>query len=146
MKSFIMKGLCAIALCAFAVPAFAYDWVQIGAGHYIDASSIRPASNYGTYTMLTKYVASGNPLEVINGRDVWTIRTNSFVDCTTNFAKTVSYTAYDKNGRVVTTGRNVGKHWYDINNPGSRAYESYSFVCTDRYLRQHPNYADLWYY
>ncbi|MCQ2754789.1 MAG: hypothetical protein MJ231_07055, partial [bacterium] len=99
-----------------------------------------------TYTMLTKYVASGSPLEVINGRDVWSIRTNSYVDCTTNFAKTVSYSAYDKNGRIVTTGRNVGKHWYDINTPGSRAYESYAFVCTDKYLRSYPRYADLWYY
>ena len=96
--------------------------------------------------MLTKYVASGSPLEVINGRDVWTIKTNSFVDCTVNYAKTVSYSAYDNRGHVVTTGRNVGKQWYDINTPESRAYESYAFVCTDKYINSWRGYDNLWYY
>ena len=147
MKKVLVKTLC-VAMCVLTTlaPSFATNWVRIGNGHYIDSDSIRPSNNYGTYTMLTKYVASGTPLEVVNGRDIWTIKTNSFVDCAANYAKTVSYSAYDERGRVVTTGRNVGKQWYDINNPGSRAYESYAFVCTDRYLNSWRGYDNLWLY
>ena len=146
MKKNLLKLLLISAFAAVSVPAFATNWIAIGEGHYIDADSIRPASNYGTYTMLTKYQASGTPLEVVNGRDIWTIKTNSFVDCTSNYAKTVSYSAYDSKGRVVTTGRSVGKQWYGINNPGSRAYESYAFVCTDKYLDSWRGYDSLWMY
>ena len=96
--------------------------------------------------MQTKYDAVGTPLEVVNGRDVWSIKTNSYVDCTSNYAKTVSYSAYDSRGWLITTGRNVGKQWYDINNPGSRAYESYAFVCTDKYLNTWRGYDSLWLY
>ena len=96
--------------------------------------------------MKTRYLTTAVPLETINGRDVFEIKTNSFVDCTSNYAKTVSYSAYDNKGRLVTTGRNVGKQWYDINNPGSRAYESYAFVCTDKYLDSWNGYDTLWMY
>ncbi len=147
MKKKICRAFLVAAVTAMSlVPAFATTWVRIGDGHYIDADSVKPSNSYGAYTMKTKYVASGSPLEVINGRNVWKITTNSYVNCPTNFAKTVSYTAYDKNNKVVTTGRNVGKHWYDIHNPGSRAYESYAFVCTDKYLNSRPDYVDLWWY
>ena len=108
----MFKGLLAFAAVALALtPAFATSWVRIGDGHYIDSDSIKPSANYGTYTMVTKYIANDSPLEVINGTGVWTIKTNSFVDCTSNYAKTVSYTAYDSRGRVVTTGRNIAKQW-----------------------------------
>lgn len=127
-------------------PALATNWVKIGINHYIDADSVRPSTNYGTYTMRTKYLGINAPLEVINGRDVWTIKTNSFVDCTSNYAKTISYSAYDRKGSVVSTGRNVWKQWYDINTPGSRAYESYAFVCTDKYLDAREGYGSMWLY
>jgi len=147
MKKGLLSGVFALALiAATAVPTFAASWVRIGEGHYIDADSIRPSTNYGTYTMLTKYIASGSPLEIIDGKEIWTIKTNSFVDCTTNYAKTVSYTAYDSRDKVVTTGRNVWKQWYGIDRPGSRAYESYAFVCTDKYLDTHKGYGNLWWY
>lgn len=147
MRKKFFRGFLVLALVAMTyVPAFATNWVRIGNGHYIDSDSIRPSNNYGTYTMRTKYIASGTPLEVINGKDVWTIKTNSFVDCTANYAKTISYSAYDKNGKVVTTGRNIWKQWYDIHNPGSRAYESYAFVCTDKYLDSRSDYVNLWWY
>ena len=142
MKINLVKSLVAMTLA----PAFAVNWVRIGDRHYIDADSIRPSNSYGTYTMKTKYLGAGSPLEIINGRDIWTIKTNSFVDCTSNYAKTISYSAYDKNGAVVTTSRNVWKQWFDINNPGSRAYESYAFVCTDKYLDSRAGYGNLWWY
>ena len=143
----LLKCFLVLAVVAMTyVPAFATNWVRIGDRHYIDADSIRPATNYGTYTMRTKYVGGNTPLEVINGRDVYTIKTNSYVDCTSNYAKTVSYSAYDRKGSVVSTGRNVWKQWYDVNNPGSRAYESYAFVCTDKYLDARPGYENLWWY
>lgn len=143
----LLKCFLVLAVAATTyVPAFATNWVRIGDKHYIDSDSIRPSTNYGTYTMRTKYVGGNTPLEVINGRDVYTIRTNSFVDCTSNYAKTVSYSAYDRKGSVISTGRNVWKQWYDINNPGSRAYESYAFVCTDKYLDARPGYENLWWY
>jgi len=140
----IILGLFAAAIAV--APAFAASWVRIGDGHYIDADSIRPSTNYGTYTMNTKYLAGSTPLEVINGKSIYTIKTSSYVDCTSNYAKTVSYSAYDKNGRLVSSGRNIWKQWCDINNPGSRAYESYAFVCTDKYLRDRDGYQALWWY
>lgn len=147
MKKNVLKAMFAFSLVAvMSAPAFATNWVRIGANHFIDSDSIRPSNTYGTYTMKTKYVGAGTPLEVINGRDVWTIRTNSFVDCTSNYAKTVSYSAYDRRGSLISTGRNVWKQWYDINNPGSRAYESYAYVCTDKYLESRPGYGNLWWY
>lgn len=143
----MLKSLLAVSMLSMSlVPAFATNWVRIGTNHYIDSDSIRPAANYGTYTMRTRYSTTVTPLETINGRDIFEIKTNSFVDCTSNYAKTVSYSAYDNRGRLVTTGRNVGKQWYDINNPGSRAYESYAFVCTDKYLNSWRGYDDLWMY
>ena len=147
MKNLLSKMFTALFVLSIAfTPSFATNWVRIGDGHYIDSDSIRPSTSYGTYTMATKYLASGTPLEVMNGRDVWTIKTNSFVDCTSNYAKTISYSAYDKRGHVVATGRNIWKQWYDINNPGSRAYESYAFVCTDKYLQVRKDYEPLWWY
>lgn len=147
MMKNVFKGLLVLSILAVSyVPAFATNWVRIGDKHYIDSDSVRPSTNYGTYTMRTKYLASGTPLEVINGRDIYTIKTNSFVDCTSNYAKTISYSAYDRKGSLVTTGRNVWKQWYDINTPGSRAYESYAFVCTDKYLDDRPGYGAMWLY
>ena len=143
----MFKSLLALSVLSMSlVPAFATNWVRIGTNHYIDSDSIRPSANYGTYTMKTRYLTTAVPLETINGRDIYEIKTNSFVDCTSNYAKTVSYSAYDNNGRLVTTGRNVGKQWYNINNPGSRAYESYAFVCTDKYLDSWAGYDNLWMY
>ncbi len=143
----MFKSLLALSVLSMSlVPAFATNWVRIGTNHYIDSDSIKPSTNYGTYTMKTRYLTTAVPLETINGRDIYEIKTNSFVDCTSNYAKTVSYSAYDNNGRLVTTGRNVGKQWYNINNPGSRAYESYAFVCTDKYLDSWEGYDTLWMY
>ena len=147
MKKFMFKGALVLAVAAMALtPAFATNWVKIGNNHYIDSDSIKPSAAYGTYTMRTKYVGTNSPLEIINGRDIWTIKTNSFVDCTSHYAKTVSYSAYDRRGSLVSSGRNVWKQWYDINNPGSRAYESYAFVCTDKYLDAREGYGQLWWY
>ena len=147
MKKGLLKCLFATMIVAVSLmPAMATNWVKIGDNHYIDADSVRRSSTYGTYTMLTKYIATGTPLEVMNGRDVWSIKTNSYIDCTTNYAKTISYSAYDKFGHTVASARNIGKQWYDINSPGSRAYESYSFVCSDRYLNVRPGYDPLWLY
>ena len=113
MKKGLLRGVFAFAaVLLLCTPSFATNWVRIGEGHYIDSDSIRPSSNYGTYTMLTKYIASGTRLEVVN----------------------------------VTSGRNVAKQWYGINNPGSIAYESYAFVCTDRYLNVRNGYDHLLYY
>ncbi len=142
LKKFVVLGVIVLT-CA---PSFATNWVKIGANHYIDSDSIRPSTNYGTYTMRTKYTTNAGPLEVINGRNIYTINTNSFIDCTSNYAKTVSYSALDRSGRVVASGRNVWKQWYDINRPGSRAYESYEYVCSDKYLDTRSGYDTLWYY
>ncbi|MBR1425086.1 hypothetical protein IJ579_05945 [bacterium] len=147
-KSFLSKVLfTAGVLSITAIPAFAVNWVLIGDGHYIDSHSIKPSSSYGTYTMTTEYLAKNNvPLETINGRNIYSIRTESYIDCKTNFAKTISYTAYDAGKRAVVSSKNIGKQWMDINQPGSRAYESYAFVCTDRYLNSYHGYHPLWWY
>ena len=108
-----------------SVPAFAVSWIKIGEGHYIDVDSIRPSQTYGSYTFDTKYLSTGSPLEEINGRKVYTINTNSFMDCRTFYGKTLTYTGLDEAGRVVVRGRDVQKQWNEINAPGSRAYESY---------------------
>ena len=147
MKKNLTKGILALFLVAVTLtPTFAENWIQIGDKHYIDADSVRSSNSYGAYTMRTKYIGNGEPLEIINGHDVWTIKTNSFVDCTSNYAKTTSYTAYDKKGNVVTSGRTVWKQWYEINHPNSRAYESYAFICTDKYLESRTGYDKLWLY
>ena len=96
MKKKLLKSVLALSIAMVTLtPAFATNWVRIGTNHYIDSDSIRPAANYGTYTMRTRYLTTVTPLETINGRDIFEIKTNSFVDCTTNYAKTVSYSAYD---------------------------------------------------
>lgn len=129
------------------VPAFATNWVLIGDGHYIDTDSITPSTVYGGYTYTTEYLSSnGNPLEVINGKDIHQIITHSYIDCRANYAKTITYTAYDRNRKIVVNGRSVGKNWYDINTPGSKAYESYNFVCTDKYINARKGYNPLWWY
>ena len=129
-----------------AVPAFAVSWAKIGEGHYIDVDSIRPSQAYGSYTFDTKYLSTGEPLEEINGKKVYTINTNSFMDCRTSYGKTLTYTGLDEAGRVVVRGRDVQKQWNEINAPGSRAYETFLFVCSDRYLQQYPRYNRLWWY
>ena len=141
-KAFVILGLLAVT----AVPAMARNWVQIGDGHYIDAESIKPYSNYGSYTMDTKYIAKNIPLETLNNREVWTIKTHSYIDCKSAYAKTLSYTALDADDNTIATNKNIGKQWYGINTPGSRAYESYLFVCTDKYLNVRPGYHSLWWY
>lgn len=147
MKKSLLKAFVGFAFLAVtAVPAFATNWVQIGEGHYIDAHSIRPSANYGTYTYYTKYLAKAAPLERINGYEVWTIKTNSYVDCANAYAKTLSYTALDANERIVASDKKIGKQWFGVNNPGSKAYESYAFVCTDKYLNVRPGYHPLWWY
>ena len=147
MKKSLLKAFAIFAVVAISsVPAFARNWVQIGDGHYIDADSIRPSNNYGTYTFDTKYLAKNVPLERINGADIWTIKTSSYVDCANTYAKTLSYTALDGNDKVVATDRKIGKQWFGVNNPSSKAYESYAFVCTDKYLRVRPYYSPLWWY
>ena len=129
------------------VPAFATNWVLIGDGHYIDTDSIVPASTYGSYTYSTEYLSrDGRPIEIINDKQIYTIKTDSYVDCRSNFAKTVAYYAYDKNRKQIYSSRNIGKQWYDINTPGSRAYESYRYVCTDQYLNARRGYSPLWWY
>lgn len=135
-----------LAVTFLSVPAFAVNWIQIGSGHYIDADSVRPASTYGSYTMDTKYMGVNAPLEEINGSKVWTINTNSYIDCRSGYAKTLTYTALDQRNNVVTRGRNVQKQWMGIDTPGSRAYESYAFVCTDKYLMNRSGYNRFWYY
>ncbi len=135
-----------VIMTLLASPALARNWVQIGDGHYIDAESIRPTAYYGSYTMDTKYIARNTPLEVVNNVPIWTIKTHSYIDCKSAYAKTLSYTALDSNDRTVITDRNIGKQWFGINNPGSRANESYLFVCTDKYLNVRPGYRELWWY
>ena len=82
MRKKFFRGFLVLALVAMTyVPAFATNWVRIGNGHYIDSDSIRPSNNYGTYTMRTKYNASCTTLEVINGNDVLTIKTNTYLYC-----------------------------------------------------------------
>lgn len=147
MKSKLLKGMLTFAVMALvSIPAFSMSWIQIGDGHYIDVDSVRPATEYGTYTFDTQYLGVNTPLEEINGQQVWTIRTNSFIDCRNAYGKTLTYTALDANNKVVTRGRNVQKQWLDIRTPGNRAYESYSFVCTDRYINNYPRYHRLWWY
>jgi len=138
--------LIGLIVATFASPAFAKNWVQIGDGHYIDAESIRPTAYYGSYTMDTKYLGKSSPLEVVNNIPIWTIKTHSYIDCKAAYAKTLSYTALDGNERVVVSDKNIGKQWFGINNPGSRAHESYLFVCTDKYLNVRPGYRNLWWY
>lgn len=136
----------ALALVAvISLPAFAKNWVQIGDGHYIDVDSIRQSSTYGSYTFDTKYLGKGVPLEVINGRKVWTIKTRSYIDCKSAYGKTLSYTALDADDRTIVSGNSVYKQWLNIG-AGGRGSESYDFVCTDRYLDARPGYHSLWLY
>ena len=147
MKKTFLKAFVVLTLLgSAAVPALATNWVQIGEGHYIDAHSIRHSANYGTYTYETKYLAKSTPLERINGHEIWTIKTNSYIDCANAYAKTLSYTALDANERIVASDRKIGKQWFGVNTPGSKAYESYAFVCTDKYLQSRPGYHPLWWY
>ena len=141
-KSFIVFSMLALT----AVPAFARTWIEIGNGHYIDSESIKPYSSYGSYTMDTKYIGKNAPVDKVNGKDVWTIKTYSYIDCKSAYAKTLTITALDADDRVVFSDKNIGKQWYGINNPGSRAYESYMFVCSDKYLNARPGYHNLWWY
>lgn len=142
LKTFLTLSIIAMT----SLSAFAQNWIQIGERHYIDADSIKPASTYGAYNMYTKYLAKNNPLEKINGREVWTITTYSYIDCRSAYAKTIAYTALDADDNKIVSGQKVGKQWYGINNPGSKAYESYAFVCTDKYLHHYPGYNRLWWY
>ena len=146
MKS-MLKVLTALFVGVLvAAPALATNWVLIGDGHYIDTDSIRPAG-YGVYNYNTEYLSRDNrPLEVVNGKEIYTITTQSYIDCRANFATTVSYTGYDKNKKAVVSGSRVGKQWYGINEPGSRAYDSYRYVCTDKYIQARPDYNPLWWY
>ncbi len=146
-KNSCVKAFLVFALIAMtSVPVFAKNWIQIGEGHYIDVDSIRPASTYGAYNYTTKYLAKSVPLDKAYGREIWTLTTSSYIDCRSNYAKTISYTGLDANDNKVVSGRKVGKQWFGINNPGSRAYESYAFICTDKYLHVHPGYNRFWWY
>jgi len=61
----LKKSLLTLALASFCfVPAFAADWVQVSPNKYVDASSIKPSSAYGTFTFKAKAVASGAALQV----------------------------------------------------------------------------------
>ena len=141
------KALMALSLVGLlAAPALATNWLQIGPGHYIDSHSVKPANDYGTYTFDTKYLAKEKPLEYVNNQGVWTIHTHSYIDCRNAYGKTLSYTALDSNEKKLVSNNNIGKQWFGINNPGSKAYESYLFVCTDKYLNEREGYNPLWWY
>lgn len=140
------KILSAIALIALlAGPALAKNWIEIGERHYIDADSIRQSTNYGTYTFDTKYLAKDTPLEILNGRQVWTVKTYSYIDCPNAYAKTLSYTAYDADDNKIGANRYIQKQWYNIAG-GGRGSEAYTFICTDKYLNKYPGYHKLWWY
>lgn len=146
-KTNIIKMFSVLALITVvSLPAFAKNWVQIGIGHYIDIDSIRPSSTYGSYTFETKYLAqNGVPLEYINGRKIWTVKTKSYIDCKSAYAKTISYTALDADDKTVVSSNSVYKQWLNIGSNG-RASESYDYICTDRYLESRPGYQSLWLY
>ena len=147
MKKSVVKNLLVLTMVsAILTPAFAASWERVGNGHYVDSTSIEAKSTPGTFTFKTKYIASGAPLEVINGKEIWSIKTESYIDCATNYAKTLSYTAYDSNEKKVASGENVGKQWYDIHRPGTRAYEAFEFVCTDKYINKWDGYDRFWWY
>ena len=135
-----------LMLSCFVAPALAANWVQIGEGHYIDAQSIKRTSEYGTFTFNTKYLGTSRPLEIINNQEVWTVKTYSFMDCRNAYAKTLNYTAYNASERIVDQDKNVGKQWFGINTPGSRGFESYAYICTDKYIHSYPGYRSLWWY
>lgn len=143
MKKFVST----FALLSLLVsPAMATNWFQIGQGHFIDSHSIKPANDYGTYTFDTKYTANAKPLEYVDGHGIWTIKTHSYIDCRNSYAKTLSYVGLDSNEKKVASNNNIGKQWFGIDNPGSKAYESYVFVCTDKYLKVREGYHPLWMY
>lgn len=145
-KTTAFKFLALFAALMVSVPVFAVNWVKIGDGHYIDSDSIRPSNAYGSYTFDTRYVGEGAPLEEIDGKKIWTINTNSFIDCRSAYGKTLTYTALDKDYRVVVRGKNVQKQWIGMNTPGNRGHESFSFVCSDRYLDRYQHYHRMWWY
>lgn len=134
-----------VLVSAISLPAFAKNWVRIGEGHYIDVDSIKPSSSYGAYTFDTKYVGQGVPLEVVNGRKVWTIKTRSYIDCKSAYGKTLSYSALDSDDRTIVSGNSIHKQWLNLGTRG-RGAESYEFVCTDKYLDLRPGYHNLWLY
>jgi hypothetical protein len=147
MKRILTAGFLGIfAAMIVAAPVFAVNWVRIGEGHYIDSDSIRPSTTYGSFTFDTRYLGGNSPLEEINGKKVWTINTNSYIDCKSAYGKTLTYTALDKDYKVVMRGKNVQKQWYGMDTPGSRGNESYTFVCTDRYLDRYHDYHRMWWY
>lgn len=147
MKKIYQKmclGLLSFVLAT--VPVLATNWVQIGQGHYIDADSVKQSSSFATYTYNTKYLGKSVPLEKLDGHDIWTIKTFSYMDCRQAYAKTLSYTALDANERIVNSSKNIGKQWFGVNTPGSKGYESWAFICTDKYLHNYPGYNNIWWY
>ena len=147
MRFKFLSVLLVLIVAAMAIsPAFAMNWIQIGEGHYIDVDSIRSSTQYGSFTFDTQYLGNSAPLEEIDGKKVWTIKTNSYIDCRNGYAKTITYTALDGENKVVVRGKNVQKQWLNINTPGNKAYESYAFVCTDRYVNSYPRYNRFWWY
>ena len=147
MKKIVVSGIYAFLIVfAMAIPSFSVNWVRIGSGHYIDSDSIRPSDAVGTYTFDTRYVGEDQPLEEIDGRKVWTINTNSYIDCKTAYGKTLTYTALDKDYKVIIRGKNVQKQWLGLDSAGVRGNDTYAFVCTDRYIDRYHRYNRMWWY
>lgn len=140
----VIPLLCLFTLIVFStLPAFAFHWVIVGQGNYVDADSVRPIhqSNYYTgegggniYTLSTKFVADEQPIERMYGKDVWSSRAKVVIDCGNKTATRLSYYAYDAEGFAIAEYPKVNEKLLNITEAADTpASEIYNFVCTGEY-------------
>lgn len=134
-----------VLIVTMSSPAFAVKWEQVGEGHYIDTDSIRESYDPGTYTFITKFMAKSYPLETINNQEVWGVKTKTYVDCRSSYAKMMSYIPLNQNYKAITPKRLTSKQWVNIDS-GNVVYEPYSYVCREVFESPEFEYRNLWSY
>ena len=133
-------------IAGMSVPAMAVSWTDVGRGMYIDSDSIKPGNTYGTDTFDSKAQATNAPFETINGRKIWMVQGNLYVDCRSGYLKERSYKAYDANNNVVISKKNSVKEWFNIN-ANNKPYGLYAYVCGEPYQRYRAGrYYPSWWY
>lgn len=127
-----------------SISANAADWEPVGQGQYVDASSVRPAAQYGTFTFKSKAIAKDSPFSTQDGRSVWQINGDMYVDCRAAYVKEVSYSTFDEDNKVIRNKRSSSNQWTNVT-PNQKAYELYSYVCGAPYARYRNDYNRWWY-
>ena len=147
----LKKMLLASAACLCLLPVFAADWVQVSHNKFVDASSIRPSSAYGTFTFKAKAIADRVPFERHDDKDVWQVNGSMYVNCRSGYLREVSYSLFDSNNKLIHSNKASGNDWRNIG-PGSPVHDMYEYVCraSERYdWRRYdvaPHYYYKWWY